>query len=414
VDLTGLTAPVWAETQTISTGKSYELSNHLGNVLAVITDRKVGVDDNTDGTADYYTAALLSAQEYYPFGMEMPGRIFMASSTEGYRYGFNGKEQDDNGEWGDLTHYDYGARIYNPGIGRWLSVDPMAGKFAGHSPYNYVLGNPISMIDPDGAAPEWIDNGDGTYTAEAGDSALSLAKDAGISNGAANSLVTSQLGANYVGADGGLKSNVSIGDVIVGDVAMCESCHSSGPSSSPIAGPVLGASMEGGNAGFAGVPFALGVTSDAVGGVGAGASQAGGSMRLTNGAYNGNSFSPKYYGSGWKGGSVARIKTFNLGTAGKFAGRLGAASTFIFGAVDVGINMSQEGGYGQGAHTATLKTGGSLGGGGLGGWGGAALGSFGGPPGALIGGILGSIGGSLLGSEGGRIVAEKNPVDQPK
>ncbi len=92
VDLTELAAPVWAESQTISTGKSYELSNHLGNVLTVITDCKVGVDDNTNGTADYDTAALLSTQDYYPFGMEMPGRTFTTSSTEGYRYGFNGKE----------------------------------------------------------------------------------------------------------------------------------------------------------------------------------------------------------------------------------------------------------------------------------------------------------------------------------
>ncbi|WP_222936089.1 hypothetical protein [Neolewinella lacunae] len=113
VDLTGLTAPVWAESQTISTGKSYELSNHLGNVLAVIGDRKAGVDSNSDGTADYYTAALHSAQEYYPFGMEMPGRIFTASSTEGYRYGFNGKEKDTEGEWGGLMHYDYGFRSIN-------------------------------------------------------------------------------------------------------------------------------------------------------------------------------------------------------------------------------------------------------------------------------------------------------------
>ena len=58
VDLTGLTAPVWEEAQTIRTGKNYELSNHLGNVLAVVTDRKNGVDDNTDGTADYSACCL--------------------------------------------------------------------------------------------------------------------------------------------------------------------------------------------------------------------------------------------------------------------------------------------------------------------------------------------------------------------
>jgi hypothetical protein len=137
-------------------------------------------------------------------------------------------------------------------------------------------------------------------------------------------------------------------------------------------------------------------------------------MRLTNGAYNGNSLSPKYYGSGWKGGSVARIKTFNLGVAGKFAGRLGTAGTLIFGAVDVGLNMSQEGGYGQGAHTETLKTGGALGGGMGGGWAGAAGGSFFGPAGAVIGGIAGSIGGSFLGSEAGGVAAKAYPVDQPK
>jgi hypothetical protein len=93
-------------------------------------------------------------------------------------------------------------------------VDPLASSFAAWSPYNYTLNNPINMIGPDGRAPEWIDNGDGTYTAEAGDSAFSFAKDAGISNSFANALVESQLGAKYTGADGGLKSNVEVGDVV--------------------------------------------------------------------------------------------------------------------------------------------------------------------------------------------------------
>jgi hypothetical protein len=58
----------------VAGAKSYELSNHLGNVMAVISDRGV----------------LLSAQDYFPFGMAMPGR----STAEKHRYGFNGKETD--------------------------------------------------------------------------------------------------------------------------------------------------------------------------------------------------------------------------------------------------------------------------------------------------------------------------------
>lgn len=48
--------------------KRYELSNHLGNVLAVVSDRRTGVDSTNDGNVDYYTAQVLSAQDYYPEG----------------------------------------------------------------------------------------------------------------------------------------------------------------------------------------------------------------------------------------------------------------------------------------------------------------------------------------------------------
>ena len=56
-------------------------------------------------------------------------------------------------EFGSLTHYDYGFRIYNPSIARFLFVDPLAEKYPGWSPYNYTLNNPIRLTDPDGRAP---------------------------------------------------------------------------------------------------------------------------------------------------------------------------------------------------------------------------------------------------------------------
>ena len=67
-----------------------------------------------------------------------------------YGYGFNGKEKDENGELGGQTHYDYGFRIYNPGIGRFLSVDPLMSNFAWNSPYSFAENSPIEFIDLDG------------------------------------------------------------------------------------------------------------------------------------------------------------------------------------------------------------------------------------------------------------------------
>ncbi len=66
------------------------------------------------------------------------------------RFGFNGKEKDDGGEWGSDTNYDYGFRIYNPRIGKFLSVDPLAKKYAGISPYAFVGNMPNLAMEVDG------------------------------------------------------------------------------------------------------------------------------------------------------------------------------------------------------------------------------------------------------------------------
>jgi RHS repeat-associated protein len=108
----------------------YELSNHLGNVLATISDVRTGIAAASGTTIDHYEANVLTASDYYPFGMQMPGRIFNSGN---YRFGFNGKEMD-NEVKGSGNQYDYGFRIYDPRLGRFLSVDPLSKSYPWNSP----------------------------------------------------------------------------------------------------------------------------------------------------------------------------------------------------------------------------------------------------------------------------------------
>jgi len=125
--------------------RSYELTNHLGNVLSVISDKKVGNDSS--GVVNYYIAEVLSQNDYYPFGMLQPGRQYSAGA--GYRYGFNGKEND-NEVKGEGNQQDYGLRIYDPRIGKFLSVDPLAKDYPWNSVYAFAENDVIRCVDLDG------------------------------------------------------------------------------------------------------------------------------------------------------------------------------------------------------------------------------------------------------------------------
>lgn len=129
--------------------KMYELTNHLGNVLSTVTDKKVLFDNDNDNDADWSIPEIATANDYYPFGMLMPGR----NSDSTYRFGFNGKENLDAIK-GEGKSQDFGARIYDGRLGRWLAVDALSGIFPGWSPYRAFLNNPIFFVDKDGNI-EW-------------------------------------------------------------------------------------------------------------------------------------------------------------------------------------------------------------------------------------------------------------------
>jgi RHS repeat-associated protein len=76
-------------------------------------------------------------------------------SLEDYRYGFNGMEKDDELK-GEGNSYDYGARMLDSRVGRFLSLDPLENVFPFVSPYVYALNNPIYIIDFDGKKPDPI------------------------------------------------------------------------------------------------------------------------------------------------------------------------------------------------------------------------------------------------------------------
>src|ERR1039458_10668994 len=90
----------------------------------------------------------MTEQDYYPFGMPMPGRSYTVTGAT-YRFGFNGKEKD-NEPYGEGDEYDFGARMYDSRLGRWFSCDPFQDIYPAYTPYGFALNSPIQAIDVGG------------------------------------------------------------------------------------------------------------------------------------------------------------------------------------------------------------------------------------------------------------------------
>jgi RHS repeat-associated protein len=123
--------------------RRYEITNHLGNVAAVISDRKMPFVHQTNV---FFDAVVHSAADYFPFGSMMTGRTFSAG---GYRYGFNSMEKDDEVK-GTGNSYTTFYRQLDVRLGRWLSIDPEAPNLPWQSPYVSMDNNPILLNDPFG------------------------------------------------------------------------------------------------------------------------------------------------------------------------------------------------------------------------------------------------------------------------
>jgi hypothetical protein len=121
--------------------KSFELANHLGNVLVTVSDKPVY--KVSSGTI-YFQPEVSSISDYYPFGAPIQGRGY---ASEGYRFGYNTQEKDDEisgpGNHNTATFWEYDGRL-----GRRWNLDP---KFIiGVSPYAINGDNPIFYTDPNG------------------------------------------------------------------------------------------------------------------------------------------------------------------------------------------------------------------------------------------------------------------------
>ena len=143
-----LLVSTWVKAQQYSRSvgdKQWETTNHLGNVVATTSDRKLAQTSGSSAVLSAYETDIVSHQDYYPYGMLLEGR----AGDDGYRFGFNGMERDDEvkGE-GSTVNYTY--RLHDTRIGRFFAVDPYVWKFAYYSPYHFSSNSPIISIELEG------------------------------------------------------------------------------------------------------------------------------------------------------------------------------------------------------------------------------------------------------------------------
>ncbi|WP_286926223.1 RHS repeat domain-containing protein, partial [Flavobacterium sp. UBA4197] len=140
-----------------------ELTNHLGNVLVVINDKKIpefNILDTPGSGLKAFNADVLTYSDYYPFGMIIDARH--RSKTD-YRYGFQGQEMD-NEIKGEGNPLNYTFRMHDPRVGRFFAVDPLTKKYPFYSPYAFSGNRVLDAVELEGLEPEEIVDKSGKIT----------------------------------------------------------------------------------------------------------------------------------------------------------------------------------------------------------------------------------------------------------
>jgi RHS repeat-associated protein len=136
------------ELQLIQTSEGRLVPNDNGefNYEYALKDLPIAIGTGNTRVMFDQTGEVLQDQSYYPFGLSMGEALTfdIPSSLPDNKYLYNGKELQMDF---DLGWYDYGARFYDPQIGRWHVIDPMYARHYDWTPYAYVLNNPIINID---------------------------------------------------------------------------------------------------------------------------------------------------------------------------------------------------------------------------------------------------------------------------
>ena len=143
--MAGVYNPSWGGASTVRRelgNKSYELSNHLGNVLVTVTDKKVY---KVASGALYYEAEITTINDYYPFGSDIKTRGY---SEQKYRFGFNTQEKEPELGKG-VTSAEFW--VYDGKLGRRWNVDPEYEMKLWISTYHSFSNRPIQNVDPNGA-----------------------------------------------------------------------------------------------------------------------------------------------------------------------------------------------------------------------------------------------------------------------
>lgn len=102
-------------------------------------------------------ANTIQMMNYYPFGLRWEKQDTSITNNRIWHHGKEIQEDEFQQHGKSLELEDFGARMYDPAIARWWSVDPMASERSWVSPYNFVQNNPINRVDPTGALDEWVE-----------------------------------------------------------------------------------------------------------------------------------------------------------------------------------------------------------------------------------------------------------------